>query len=343
MICAREQNIQPRPVVSSSAPKSTLPRAPRPASKSEGSSAKKASQPARQTTRAGINGLRVRRLARSAEDGYRSNLVPGLKSSEDADRLALELVFATQRLLAMETAVTGLWAEVADATRDVEERTWLAFLIAYIGPHETEAPFSVIESVRRTWASGERPRWHGVEAGPRGAYDEAGADATVDAYRAWAQRAGSQSRAFTGEPGWTAERRFDRIDERLALPGLTRDARFELLSLLGRCGVYELRAGTLRLEGENEVTWAAKRAFGIGDPLLLEHRAAALAVACAVPLEALDLALHNWGSGLRIGEGFDVESEPDPALLAQVTGALGLPDRPHVLGPGPAEAPHRRQ
>jgi len=40
--------------------------------------------------------------------------------------------------------------------------------------------------------------------------------------------------------------------------------------------------------------------FGIADRLLLERRAAELAAAAGVPLEALDLALWNWA---RTGGG----------------------------------------
>ena len=47
------------------------------------------------------------------------------------------------------------------------------------------------------------------------------------------ERAGSQAAAFTGETAWTPERRFARVFERMALPGLHRDARFDLLVTLG--------------------------------------------------------------------------------------------------------------
>ena len=91
---------------------------------------------------------------------------------------------------------------------------------------------------------------------------------------AWGVRNGSLATAFTGESSWTPERRFERTFERLGgVRGLDRDTRYELLTLLGRLGVYELRAGKLFLSGENEATWAAKRALGIGDALLLERRA----------------------------------------------------------------------
>jgi hypothetical protein len=146
--------------------------------------------------------------------------------------------------------------------------------------------------------------------------------ATLRAYRAWADRAGSQALAFGGEPGWSPDRRFARVFERLALPGLHRGARFELLASMGALGLYELRAGALALGGADEVTVAAKRAFGIGDPLLLERRAAALGQAGQAPLEALDLALYNWGTGQRITQG--VAAEPSPTVLRAVTEALGI-------------------
>jgi hypothetical protein len=138
-------------------------------------------------------------------------------------------------------------------------------------------------------------------------------------------RGGSLSQAFNGEPSWTPERRFERLFERLGgVRGLDRDARYGLMTLLGRLGVYEIRAGKLFPSGENETTWAAKRALGIADPLLLERRAADLAEACGVPVEALDLALHNWGSGTHVTDGLPEDSGPDELLLEQSRRALGL-------------------
>ncbi len=268
--------------------------------------------------------MTVRRLARGSEDGYRSGLVPGLKSSEDAERLAEELAFAVSRLEVMESEPVGLWAEIADPAADLEERTWLAFLVAYLAPLEDEQPFAAIDAARVSWASGEMPALEGVATGPRSAYHETRGTVTIAAYRAWAARAGSQAAAFTGEAAWTRERRFERVYERLALPGMLRDARFELLILLGYLSVYELQAGTLRLGGSDETTLAAKRALGIGDPMLLERRAADLAEACGVPFAALDLGLRNWGVGERVRAGLPVGVEPDPDLIEQVREALGL-------------------
>ncbi len=146
---------------------------------------------------------------------------------------------------------------------------------------------------------------------------------TLDAYRAWAARAGSQEAAFTGDPAWPAERRYARAFERLALPGLHRGARFDLLTTLGRLGVLELSAGSLFLGGTDEVTIAAKRLLGIGDPMLLDRRAATLAQACELPLEALDVGFYNWERGSRAGLGVDPSLEPDSASLAVTLAALG--------------------
>ncbi len=351
-ICSREQSIELRPVLSSSAPRTTQPRPPTPRGQRQRAG----------SSRATPGGVRVRRLARDADDGYRSPLVPGLKASGDAERLAAEVAFAARRLVILAEDPPGLYAEVADAGGDLEERSWLAFLIAYLAPLEGDDPFAAIRGVHRPWRSSEELFLEGVATGPRTAHDPRYGLRTVQAYRGWTERAGSQAAAFTGEPSWTPERRFERLFERLALPGLERGARFELLVTLGRLGVYELRAGTLALGGENDVTLAAKRMFGIGDTLLLERRAAALASAAAVPLDSLDLALFNWsrpsastpgaggagaggtagGAGAggtaggageggtagpareRVTAGLGDRREPDPGFLASTRAALGL-------------------
>jgi hypothetical protein len=315
-ICSKEQSIELRPIITSSAPRTGQPRpsTPRPRR------ARRAS-----TARAGASGgLTVRKVARGADDGYRSPLVIGLKSSEDAGRLAEELAFAAHRLALLEHDPPGLYRQMADAGAEIEERSWLAFLIAYLCPLESEEPFAEIERVRTSWASGEMPALEGVQTGPRTAHDPTRATKTPEAYMAWAARTGSQAAAYTGDGAWPAERRFARAFERLALPGLHRDARFDLLVTLGRTGVYEMRAGTLALGGANDVTVGAKRAFGIGDPLLLERRASDLARACGIPLDALDLGLHNWQCGERATLGLPADSEPDPDALAAVSTALGL-------------------
>jgi hypothetical protein len=289
--------------MTSSAPRTTQqrPSTPRP-SRARSSSTSRSSA---------SSGLTVRRVARGADDGYRSPLVIGLKSSEDAGRLAEELAFAAHRLDRLEHDPPGLYRDVADVGADTEERSWLAFLIAYLCPLQVEGdddPFAEIERVRTSWASGEMPSLDGVRCGPRTAHDPARGTKTLEAYRTWARRAGSQAAAYTGDAAWPPERRFARAFERLALPGLHRDARFDLLAL----------------GGVNDVTVGAKRAFGIGDPLLLDRRALELAQACGIPLEALDLGLHNWQRGERATVGVGVDAEPEPGALSAISAALGL-------------------
>jgi hypothetical protein len=138
-----------------------------------------------------------------------------------------------------------------------------------------------------------------------------------------------QRAAFTGEPGWSAERRFDRVYERLALPGLTRAARYDLLVTLGRLGIYSLAPQRLYLGAahavreEDPTTAGAKRVFGIADPQLLERRAAALADGAGVPLEALDLALANWLGPERATLGMPAQTY-EPGARESARAALGL-------------------
>ncbi|MHB8233438.1 MAG: hypothetical protein ACYDHT_02165, partial [Solirubrobacteraceae bacterium] len=152
---------------------------------------------------------------------------------------------------------------------------------------------------------------------------------TLDAYRQWAAQAGSQQQAFSGDDSWTPQRRFQRLFERVALPGLARGARYELLMLLGALGAYELQADSLHFsaarsnDAEDPATLAAKRVFAIGDPLLLDRRAGALADAIDGPVGSLELALANWGVGDRATLGFSALA-PDADTLARARGALAL-------------------
>jgi hypothetical protein len=264
-------------------------------------------------------------MARAVDDGYQHELLPGLRSSVDAERLADELTFAAARLDELTNDPPGLYADVALAA-DPEEAAWLAFLIAYLSPLEGEDPWAGIAAARTSWASAELPVLEDVPLGPRTAHDPARGAATLLAYRAFAQRAGSQAAAFTGDPGWPEQRRFDRAFERLALPGFARTPRFELLVLLGRVGVFPLRPWSLQLAAEplDPTVVAAKRALGIGDPLLLQRRAGDLAAAAGVPIEALDLALTNWTrpEGERITAGATVADYSD--RRAAIGAALGV-------------------
>ena len=181
------------------------------------------------------------------------------------------------------------------------------------------------QALKGSGAPGELPDLDGLELGPRTSHDPARGAATLLAYGQWA--GASQADAFRGDPSWTPERRFERIFERLALPGFARMGRYELLVTLGRLGLYELRGEDLRLSsvaGGHDLTLAgAKRVFAIGDPLLLERRAGALAQALEVPVEALDVGLANWQSEQRATLGVP-EQTADEGVLERAGAVLGL-------------------
>jgi hypothetical protein len=295
-----------------------------------------------QHRRARGESMRVRREGRAEDDGFRSELVPGLRASADALRLVEEIAFSSGRLLALAAEPPGLYGEArALGEHDLERATWTCFLIAYLCPLEGEEPFAGIRRAL-TAAPGEPPDLNGIVLGPRSSHDAARGSETLAAYHQWVARggsaavsaqpqpgAGSQAAAFTGDPAWSPTRRFERVFERLALPGFARAGRYELLLVLGRLGLYELLPDALHLasarglSSEDPATLAAKRVFGIGDPLLLERRAAALAEAASTPVGALDLALANWHAGERATLGFPSGTQDDD-VYERAGDALGL-------------------
>jgi hypothetical protein len=259
-----------------------------------------------------------------------------MHASADAQRLATEIAFSSARLAALAVAPAGTYERAVEAAAggELDRAAWTAFLLAYLSPSEDEEPFAGVEAVL---AEAPAPTELGdrlgglidaVPRGPRSSHEPGSGSRTLIAYAQWAQRAGGQATAFSGDESWTPERRFARLFERLALPGFGRAARYELLVSLGRLGIFELRADSLHLgarhvpgTAEDEAALAAKRVFGIGDPLLLDRRAAALAAAAGVPLEALDLALFDWSSRERATLGFRPAEEQDASAAAA---ALGL-------------------
>jgi hypothetical protein len=332
--CRHNRFIERCPICSKTLP-GNEPAAPSPRRASSGTSSR-----VRGAHRAGrapkTDGLRVRREGREADDGYSSPLAPGLRASADARRLADEIAFSRARLAALALDAPGTYERVIDAAAgsDAGLATWACFVLAYLSPAEGDEPFAGIEAVLAmapapgvsTPELGELI--DGVPRGPRSSHQPGSGDRTLRAFAQWAERAGGAEPGFTGDAGWTPQRRFARLFERLSLPGLSRAARYDLLVSLGRLGVYDLRADSLHLgggrgagTGEDESTLAAKRVFGIGDPILLDRRAAALAEASGVPLEVLDLALFNWAASERATLGCRPAGELDASGPAA---ALGL-------------------
>jgi hypothetical protein len=312
-------------------------------------------------------GVHVSHERRAEDDGYRTPLAPGLRASQDAARLAEEIAFADGRLLALTTAPPDLYGEMRDQ-EDPEQAAWMCFLSAYLCPLEGADPFAGIRrALEADWRAGELPDLDRVPLGPRTSHDPARGDATLRAYLQWAAHAahrvdrpesdrpyversrigdpaplpdpvlgagweaGSDRRAvaFVGDSAWTPGRRFERLFERLALPGLARMGRYELLLTVGRIGLGELHADALYFTSAPSAahgdlaTLAAKRIFGIGDPIHLEHRAQELAKAMAVPVEALDLALANWEAGERATLGVPPQAL-DGHALERARAALDL-------------------
>ena len=274
--------------------------------------------------------LVVRRVARAEDDGYENDLAPGLRSSEDARRLAGELAWAAARLQELRGYPPGLLARAA-AMDDREEALWLVFLIAYLSPLEDVGdPFAAIEAAHTSWASGELPELDDVPLGPRAAHAAGRGPETLLAYRSRAEKAGGQLALLSGEAALTPARRFERAFERLALPRMNRAARYEFLLLAGGLGLIDAQPSSLLfgVEATDPATMAAKRVFGIGDAINLQRRATELVTACDVAPGALDLALVNWARGLedRITAGSDVAV--DPAAVALLETALGLETSP---------------
>lgn len=315
------------------------PKAPR---RQSARSATQRSAVSRTRRRAADSDLSVRRLARAPDDGFESDLAPGLRSSADALLLAEELAFAAARLHELRERPAGILGEARELARDgrVEEGLWLLAQVAAYGLREpwqqsgeaSVEPDAALRPVLVPWQSDERPVLDPQLRGPRASSDPA---ATLSAYRAWAARSGGQAAALAGDGAWDPARRFDRAFERLALPGFARGPRYDFLVVAGALGLADLEPAQLHLlaDPRDPVLAAAKRVFGFGDPIVVARRARELAAATALPIAALDLGLLNWsrisddpGAG-RISAGTKVAA--DPGARALVIGALGVvePDR----------------
>jgi hypothetical protein len=259
-------------------------------------------------------GVVTGKLQRAADDGFRSELLPGVRSTADALHLARELTAAEARLSAYATPEAGPWSLVADLAGEPHRAFVAALIVSVASPDNaagsTPTAVAALAAVQAADASlsaldvvgGATEAQSILTAGPRGprAHDAAAIALAVPAQLA--QRSGgSLEDALAGEAAWSPERRFARLLDRLALRGLPRAARFDLLTALGRSGALPVSADALHLGGD-QVTDAAKRLFAVADTALLERRAAALVDATGVTFDALELALWNI-AGADAGAG----------------------------------------
>lgn len=317
------------------------PKTVRPASK--GSAARRpagssAAAPARPTRSRGVV---TGKLSRNTDDGYRSELLPGIRASADAMTLAEELTVAEARLSALSGDAAGPWTIVAQQAGDVPRAFVAALVVAVASPDETarsvetahDAVALLQELLESVDDAGTVPASQSLvdllSAGPRGprGHDASGSALAVPAQLA--QRSGgSLSAGLAGEASWSPERRFARLLDRLALKGLPRAARFDLLVALGRSGALPVTADGLHLGGD-QVTDAAKRLFAVADVPLLEKRAAALVEATGVTWDALELALWNIAGADATGSG--AASRWSTAKPATTLGLPGAIDEDHAL------------
>src|SRR5258707_3154529 len=106
--------------------------------------------------------VRIQREGRAEDDGFRSALVPGLRASADASRLAREMAFASGRLLGLGEDPPGLYGEIGRlAVEDPERATWACFLSAYLSPLQGADPFA---GILRALAAVPAPPLAGAEA-----------------------------------------------------------------------------------------------------------------------------------------------------------------------------------
>ena len=224
---------------------------------------------------------RHRALARAADDGYRNPLVPGLRATADAERLAAALARADARL-----EPPGPYPAVADEP-DREEATWLAFLLALVRPGAHELQDAIV-AARPSWASGEVP-------GPARRRPQR----TVRRLpRLGGARRLAGRRRSPASRRWTPERRFGRVFERLALPGFSRAAALRpAASRSAPPAATTLAADALHSASDDDATTlAAKRVLVSGDAMLLERRARDLAEACGCRSPRSTAALAVWGT-----------------------------------------------
>lgn len=232
-------------------------KAPPPRSRSAPARARLGSAPAARRHGSGsrAGGLVTRKLARASDDGYRHDLVPGVRATADAERLATALAVAAARL-----EYPGPYPAVAELD-DAERATELAFLLALAGPDDPARQAAVLD----------------------------GADDGIERFRGWR---GSLAGEASWTPQRRFARAFDRLS--LPGFGRAARFEFLVTLGAAGVYDLEADALHVAVAHDDATTLAAKRALGSGDALLLERRVRALAEAAGVPVAAFDRGLALW-------------------------------------------------
>lgn len=281
------------------------------------------------------------KLSRNVDDGFRSDLLPGVRSSADVMLLAQELTKAEARLAALSSPEAGPWNALTPFLGRRGPAFVVALTVAVASPDEAANSVATAESAvaallaidpslealdALAGASEVASILDGGPRGPRG-HDAAGAALAVPAQLA-TRSGGSLEASLIGEQAWSPERRFARLLDRLALRGLPRAVRYDILVALGRTGVLPVQADGLHLGGD-QVTDAAKRLFAVGEVSLLEKRAAAVVEATGVAWDAFELALWNIAGADATGTG--AAARWSTAKPATTLGRPGVVDEESAL------------
>ena len=185
--------------------------------------------------------LVTRKLPRAADDGYRNPLVPGLRATADAERLAVALTRAAERLVP-----PGPYPLLAEEP-DLEQATWLAFLLSLAaGAARRAGGPARLGRTPTSRAARRRPAPRPPTAPGRSA----------------------PARRRPRSPASRLERRSaasGACSSGSRCPASAAATRFDLLATLGAAGRYELEADALHFVEDDATTLAAKRALVSGD------------------------------------------------------------------------------
>ena len=121
--CRHNRFIERCPICSKTLPGNRAPRASSPRAKAPARSRARAGGAGAQRAARRAESVRVRREGRAEDDGYRSELVPGLRASADAAAAGEEIAFASGRLLALAAEPPG---PLRRGSRSWPARTWSA-------------------------------------------------------------------------------------------------------------------------------------------------------------------------------------------------------------------------